>query len=105
MNSHTEGFVMPIFEDDSSSSDKDSSPLGGTTIPERLPGHDSEFHDGAPVTNTGVESLAPEDSVIDPVEDNLVIHARGYQIEMFEKSLMQNIIVAVRQKAASYLRP
>lgn len=89
---------MPVFEHDSSSSDEDSSPLEGTPIPERLPDHDYESHDGAPVTSTGVESLTQETSIIDPVEDNIVIHARGYQIEMFEKSLIQNIIVAVRQE-------
>lgn len=86
---------MPVFEHDGSSSDEYSTPLGGTPIPEELPDHDAEFHDGAPVTSTGVESLAQENAAIDPVEENIVINARGYQIEMFEKSLIQNIIVAM----------
>lgn len=89
---------MPVFEHDGSSSDEYSTPLGGTPIPEELPDHDAEFHDGAPVTSTGVESLAQENAAIDPVEENIVINARGYQIEMFEKSLIQNIIVAVCPK-------
>ncbi|KAI1117453.1 dicer-like protein 2 [Nemania sp. NC0429] len=95
MHSPTSGFAMPVSEHDSSSSDEDSSPLEEDPIPEQLPDHDPEFHDGAAVTPTGLESLAQESSVVDPVEDAVVIHARGYQVEMFEKSLQQNIIVAM----------
>ena len=36
-----------------------------------------------------------DDAQAAQAEDDIVVHARAYQVEMFEESLKRNIIVAV----------
>ncbi|KAJ8124212.1 hypothetical protein ONZ43_g4 [Nemania bipapillata] len=67
-------------------------------------GEASETDDEAHIPSVGVDAPVQESSAIsppvdsvDPLEESIIIHARAYQIEMFEKSLKQNIIVAVGQ--------
>ncbi|KAI1132220.1 RNase3 domain-containing protein [Nemania abortiva] len=87
MHSPMEGVVTPMPDDESLSSEA------------------SELDDEAHATPTGVgenaaqeiSTISPIDPIdpVDPLEEQTVIHARAYQVEMFEKSLKQNIIVAM----------
>ncbi|KAJ8133310.1 hypothetical protein O1611_g307 [Lasiodiplodia mahajangana] len=84
-----EGVVTPMPDDESFSSET------------------SESGDEAPITPAGVAAVVQEASSIsspdppdpidhiDPIEEQTIIEARSYQVEMFEKSLKQNIIVAM----------
>ncbi|KAI1153106.1 RNase3 domain-containing protein [Nemania diffusa] len=90
MPSPMEGVVTPMPDHGSYSSETSSEA--------------SEIDDGAHIAPVGVDTPVQESSTIgprgpidpaDPLEEEMVIHARAYQIEMFEKSLKQNIIVAM----------
>ncbi|RYP59407.1 hypothetical protein DL769_008552 [Monosporascus sp. CRB-8-3] len=60
-------------------------------------GEESEEGILAPSTPSPAESERPDESPTqdDETKDPVVIHARAYQLEMFEESLKQNIIVAM----------
>jgi hypothetical protein len=94
MDSSTQGVTTSLAGYESSPSE-DSSSLDSVG-PEDLPGHMSELDGIANTTSVCVDSSIQQDSVVDPLEEQIVIHARAYQVEMFEESLKQNIIVAVR---------
>jgi hypothetical protein len=96
MDLHMQGTSMSMTEDDSSSSGHSSS-LELTPIPEDLPGHPTELDDVGHTTSASIDAPNQENSIADTVEKSTVIHSRAYQIEMFQKSLEQNIIVAVGQ--------
>ncbi|KAI0472383.1 RNase3 domain-containing protein [Xylaria cf. heliscus] len=95
MYSPMQGVVTPMAENDGYSSEEDPSSLELTPTPEDVPDQASEFDHGPDITSSRVDAPMEADSTIDPVENNIVIHARAYQTEMFEKSLKQNIIVAM----------
>ncbi|KAI1347778.1 hypothetical protein F5Y01DRAFT_294202, partial [Xylaria sp. FL0043] len=75
-----------VARDESSSDEEEAGSIKPTTPLEALPDKVCESHNGTYVT-----PLSP----IDPIDEKTVIHARAYQIEMFEKSLERNIIVAM----------
>ncbi|KAI0449605.1 RNase3 domain-containing protein [Xylaria acuta] len=95
MYSPMQGVVTPMAGNDGYSSEEDLSSLELIPTPEDAPDHADGFDDGAHITSSRVDAPIEADSTTDPVEDNIVIHARAYQTEMFEKSLKQNIIVAM----------
>ncbi|KAI1745424.1 RNase3 domain-containing protein [Xylaria scruposa] len=95
MYSPMQGVVTPTTENDDSPSEEDSRLLGLTPTPENVPDQVSRFDDGEHIKSSGVDAPVEVDLTTDPIEDNVVIHARAYQVEMFEKSLKQNIIVAM----------
>ncbi|KAI8947405.1 RNase3 domain-containing protein [Xylaria longipes] len=99
MYSPMQGVVTPMAENENYSSDEDLSSLQLTPtpedVPDQVPDQVSEFDHGAHITSSRVDAPIEADPTIDPIEDNIVIHARAYQTEMFEKSLKQNIIVAM----------
>ncbi|KAI1753705.1 RNase3 domain-containing protein [Xylaria castorea] len=95
MYSPMQGVITPIAEDDNYSSEEDLSSLELTPTPENVSDQVSRVDNGAYMTSSRVDAPIEADSTTDPVEDNVVIHARAYQVEMFEKSLKQNIIVAM----------
>ncbi|KAJ2993851.1 hypothetical protein NUW58_g1717 [Xylaria curta] len=96
MYSPMQGVVTPMADyDNSYSSEEDASSFELAPAPEGLPGRAPEFDDGAPSSSVHVETPVEGDSTTDPIEDKIAIHARAYQVEMFEKSLQQNIIVAM----------
>ncbi|TGJ83158.1 hypothetical protein E0Z10_g5610 [Xylaria hypoxylon] len=94
MHSHIQGVVTPVAEH-GGSNDEDSSSLEPTPSSEGLPAQVSEFDDGIHTISASVDTFIQETATVDPMEETTVIHARAYQIEMFEKSLKQNIIVAM----------
>lgn len=61
---------------------------------------DSMFSNSNHIPEIPVNHLSDMDNRVKsrprPVEEQMVIHARAYQVEMLEESLKQNIIVAVR---------
>ncbi|GAP83771.1 putative RNase3 domain-containing protein [Rosellinia necatrix] len=83
---------------DGSSDEEDPSSLEPSPTPEDASNQDPRFdHNTDAISvhaDTPPDEITPVDST-DPVEEQLLIHARAYQIEMFEKSLKQNIIVAM----------
>ncbi|KAI1825369.1 RNase3 domain-containing protein [Xylaria intraflava] len=90
MHSPMRGVTVPIdgYDSSSSESEEDSS-----SSADELPESDQEAHI---VTSARVDALAESAVTTGPVEEKIVvIHARAYQIEMFEKSLQQNIIVVM----------
>ncbi len=93
MHSHVQRAIASVAGHESSPDEEGSSSLEPTPACEGLPDQVSEFDDGTRTTAVCVETPIEESAAL----DKTVIHARAYQIEMFEKSLKQNIIVAVRQ--------
>ncbi|KAI3317473.1 RNase3 domain-containing protein [Xylariaceae sp. AK1471] len=94
MNSSLQDATAPMTGYESSSSEDSSSP-DPTPIPEGLSDHLPELDDATNATSVRVDSSVRENSTIDPIEEQIIIHARAYQIEMLEESLKQNIIVAM----------
>ncbi|KAI0601897.1 RNase3 domain-containing protein [Biscogniauxia sp. FL1348] len=82
-----------MYDDETSDSESSGSEdLGGpsdytTSLP---PGYDDS---NVPPEELVVQST--DESAAEQVDDPRVIHARAYQVEMFEESLRQNIIVAM----------
>ncbi|KAH8164933.1 hypothetical protein CIB48_g3304 [Xylaria polymorpha] len=95
MYSPMQGVLSPMADNDGYSSEEDLISFELTPTPGGVPDQVSEFDDGADITSSGVDGLIKADSASDPIEETTVIHARAYQTEMFEKSLKQNIIVAM----------
>ncbi|KAF2966518.1 hypothetical protein GQX73_g7057 [Xylaria multiplex] len=94
MHSHIQGAGTRLTEHGSSSGKRDSSSLELTSTSEGPQAQAPQPDDGTHTISVGV-GASIEDATIDPIEERTVIHARAYQIEMFEKSLKQNIIVAM----------
>lgn len=100
MPSPKQGIATAMAEYDSSSGEEDS--ISSKTSPElapiaeSFPGTDDNVPTASAHIDASVQEISPTNS-IDPLEAQVVIHARAYQVEMFEESLKQNIIVAVRQ--------
>ncbi|TRX97463.1 hypothetical protein FHL15_001741 [Xylaria flabelliformis] len=90
MYSPMQGVVTPMAENDNYSSEED---FELTPTPMNVSDQVSGVDDG--VHATRVDPPVEADSTTDLVDDNVVIHARAYQVEMFEKSLKQNVIVAM----------
>ncbi|KAI0112057.1 RNase3 domain-containing protein [Nemania sp. FL0031] len=86
MHSPMEGVVTPMPYVESSSSEASESDDGV---------HTASTNVEAPVQETSTISPTGPIDAIDPIEEQTIIHARAYQVEMFEKSLKQNIIVAM----------
>ncbi|KAI1266146.1 RNase3 domain-containing protein [Xylariaceae sp. FL1019] len=76
-----------VFEYVTSSSDEDSSP-------ELEPMYDEEALDIDDLDPIGID-VASNASIAPPAEQEATIHARAYQLEMFEASLKENIIVVM----------
>ncbi|KAI0426631.1 RNase3 domain-containing protein [Xylaria sp. FL1042] len=89
---HARSFVT---QDESTSDEEDSGSLEPTTPFEALPNQVSGSHYGTRVTPVCTETSNQENAPMAPIDEKTVIHARAYQIEMFEKSLERNIIVAM----------
>ncbi|RWA11633.1 hypothetical protein EKO27_g3483 [Xylaria grammica] len=68
---------------------------GPAPAPDGLPARVSGLDGGTHTTSVGADTSIQENATIDPIEERTAINARAYQIEMFEKSLKQNIIVAM----------
>ncbi|KAI0806386.1 RNase3 domain-containing protein [Xylaria sp. FL0064] len=84
-----------VGRDESSSDEEESGSLKPITPLKALPDRVSESHNGTHATPLCAETLVQENAPINPIDEKTVIHARAYQIEMFEKSLERNIIVAM----------
>lgn len=80
-----------------------SPPLSASLSPESLSDDDnsipSESHEGPGALLSGQSEAEVEDTLAEDLQiqdaDSDIIHAREYQLEMFEESLKRNIIVAV----------
>ncbi|KAI0407085.1 RNase3 domain-containing protein [Xylaria palmicola] len=99
MHSPMEGVVTPMtVHGDGSSTEESLSSRDSTPVPGGLPDDHSRFDDRTHTTAVGDDAPVqgiPSMDPIDPIEEKTVIHARAYQVEMFEKSLEENIIVAM----------
>ncbi|KAI0203083.1 RNase3 domain-containing protein [Astrocystis sublimbata] len=93
MYSPMQGVVEPVTDHGDYSSE-DASPLDRTSALEN-PNLPSVIDDDPHVASSRIETLPEAGSTTDQVEDSVAIHARAYQVEMFEKSLEQNIIVVM----------
>ena len=77
------------FESGAGSEDSES----GTQTPDIPTPAESESH--SVVRSPPAEE---DDAQAGQAEDDIVVHARAYQVEMFEESLKRNIIVAVSRE-------
>lgn len=98
MPSPMEGIATAMAGYDSSSGEEDSTSPETSPEPtltaERFPGTDDSVPIASVHLDASVQENSPKNS-IDPLESQVIMHARAYQVEMFEKSLKQNIIVAM----------
>ena len=85
----------PLAGLESSSDDEGLSSPESSPALEDVRTQSSASKDGADVTTACNDIPVQETSAANPINDEAVIRARAYQVEMFEKSLEQNIIVAV----------
>jgi hypothetical protein len=87
----------PFMDDDGDYSSDDSGSLEVSPTHEVVDDNSANVDGGAPPTPNIVDMSTQEcPFTSDPVdEEETIIRSRAYQIEMFEESLKQNIIVAV----------
>ncbi|KAI0506601.1 dicer-like protein 2 [Xylaria bambusicola] len=95
MDSPTQCLASPLAEIGSSSEDEDSSSLRSHRTLDDTSNETPAYEDAAPVTSVCVDTPVQETTSTNSINDEAVIHARAYQVEMFEKSLKENIIVTM----------
>ncbi|KAI8634192.1 hypothetical protein F5Y19DRAFT_203509 [Xylariaceae sp. FL1651] len=94
MDSPMEYVTTSMSRRDSFSSEASGS-LKPTAGLRNRPDCPSELDNIESTVSITVDASIQNDSTPDPAKEEAVIHARAYQIEMFEESLKQNIIVAM----------
>ncbi|KAK5629446.1 hypothetical protein RRF57_005161 [Xylaria bambusicola] len=95
MNSPTQCLASPLAGIGSSSEYGESSSLENPCTLEDMSNETPAYEDGAHVTSICIDTPVQETDSTNSISDEIVIHARAYQVEMFEKSLKENIIVAM----------